>query len=425
MKYSRSVIFLIFWLTASFGPAHADETVRSVTLEQIYTKMNSIKTLSYQSKIRSPAGNMARTKIWIKGNKVRAQGDRIKAGQIGKRGYQYFGDRWIESPGFSINTVITFLKEAHEADDTKIIGEQIINGEDTTIIEYTRPRWDNFSNVIKVKLWVSNKNFVPIKIQAVNITENKIQTEEISNISFEKIDETVFDDILKKDEQVKRQAKEKWISWMEAKEKGYQGALKMDEDLRYTPKQKEIYWESILSSICKDNPYSVKDDEMRAYARSRLLYWMDKESASSPTPPSGSPSAENVEIGRDSTYIAYANGVVEDTMTGLEWIAGLDADTNWNDAQNWVQSLTVDGGGWRMPTRDELKTLYKKGAGKSNMTPLLKISGFSVWSGEKKDSSTAWKVDFFGGRTSYRVIPIDCDRCMLTRAFAVRSKHNK
>ena len=425
MKYSRSVIFLIFWLAASFGIAHADETVRSVTLEQIYTKMNSITMLSYQSSIRSPAGNLARTKIWIKGNKVRAKGDRINAGYIGKRGYQYFGDRWIESPGFSINTTITFLQEAQEADDTKIIGEQIINGEDTTIIEYTRSRWDNFSNEIKVKLWVSNKIFVPIKIQAVNITENKIQTEEISNVSFEKIDETVFDDIVKKDEQVKHQAKEKWTSWMEANEKGYQGAIKMDEDQRYTPKQKAIYWESILSSICKNNPYSAKDDEMRAYARSRLLYWTNKESASSTTPFSGSPSARDEEIGRDSTYIAYASGVVEDTATGLEWIAGLDADTNWNDAQNWVQRLTVDGGGWRMPTRDELQTLYKKGAGKNNMTPLLKISGFSVWSGEKKDSSTAWKVDYFGGRTSYRVIPVDGDRCMLTRAFAVRSKQNK
>jgi hypothetical protein len=98
-------------------------------------------------------------------------------------------------------------------------------------------------------------------------------------------------------------------------------------------------------------------------------------------------------------------------------------DTTWNDAQTWVKDLTADGGGWRMPTIEELKTLYKKGAGENNMTPLLKTSGFSVWSGEKKDSLTAWKVVFFSGGTSYRVIPIDCSRCIFTRAFAVRSKH--
>ena len=162
MKYPKAVIFLMFWVAGSFGLADADETGSSVTLEQIFSKMNSIKTLSYQSKIRSPNGDMARTKIWIKGNKIRADGDAIKAGQIEKRGYEYFNNRWIDLPGFSINTVITFLKEAQEAGDTKIIGEQIINGEDTTIIEYTRPKWDNLSNELKVKLWVSNKNFVPI-----------------------------------------------------------------------------------------------------------------------------------------------------------------------------------------------------------------------------------------------------------------------
>ncbi len=421
MRYSKSVIFLMFWVAGSFGPAEAGETGSSVTLEQIFSKMNSIKTLSYQSKIRSPAGNIAGIKIWIKGDKIRADGEGIKAGQIGKRGYEYHNNKWIDSPGFSVNTVITFLKEAQEAGDTKIIGEQIINGEDTTIIEYTRPIRDNLSNELKVKLWVSNRTFVPIKTQITNITKNKIQTGEISNLSFEEIDETVFGDILKKDEQVKRQAGEKWRLWQEAAEKGYQRALKTDEEQQLTPERKKNIWKSFRSSICKNNPYSSADDEMRSYARSRILYWMNKESASSP----GSPGVGDEGTGRDSTFIAYPNGVVGDTATGLEWIAGLDVDMTWDDAQAWVQSLNVDGEGWRMPTRDELKTLYKRRAGKNNMTPLLKTTGLGIWSGEKKDSSTAWMADFFGSRTSYRVIPIDCNRCMFTRAFAVRAKQNE
>ncbi len=32
-------------------------------------------------------------------------------------------------------------------------------------------------------------------------------------------------------------------------------------------------------------------------------------------------------IGRDGDFVAYANGVVADTRTGLEWLAGPDVDT--------------------------------------------------------------------------------------------------
>ena len=123
-------------------------------------------------------------------------------------------------------------------------------------------------------------------------------------------------------------------------------------------------------------------------------------------------------IGRDGTLIAYSTGVVYDKKTGLEWIAGSNKDTTWDEAKKWVESLNIVGGGWRMPTRKELKTLYKKGSGSFNMTPLLKTTQFYVWSGEPKDSSWAW---FFGFRYcnedwSIRDISIN------TRGFAVRSR---
>ena len=123
-------------------------------------------------------------------------------------------------------------------------------------------------------------------------------------------------------------------------------------------------------------------------------------------------------IKRDGIYVAYANGIVRDTKTGLEWKVGPDKNTNWNQARSWVQSLNLDGGGWRMPTMDELGDLYKKGAGKRNMTPLLKTTGWIAWSGETKGSSLAGNFHF-----------IDDDRIWdyrrssgLCRAFAVRSR---
>lgn len=71
-----------------------------------------------------------------------------------------------------------------------------------------------------------------------------------------------------------------------------------------------------------------------------------------------------------------------------------------------------------MPTTNELETLYQKGKGTRNMTPLLKTTGWWVWSGEEKDSSAAWSFTFKsrGTRTGAAAIYSHGNR-----AFAVRS----
>ena len=65
---------------------------------------------------------------------------------------------------------------------------------------------------------------------------------------------------------------------------------------------------------------------------------------------------------RDGTFVAYATGVVYDKNTGLGWLAGPDRNTTWDEVNKWIANLTVAGGGWRMPTRKELKTLFIKKA---------------------------------------------------------------
>ena len=117
-------------------------------------------------------------------------------------------------------------------------------------------------------------------------------------------------------------------------------------------------------------------------------------------------------------FLPLTNGIVKDISTGLEWIAGPDRDTNWKEARSWVQSLNLDGGGWRMPTMDELESLHKKGKGDRNMTPLLKTTGWHVWSGETESSSYTYDFYFYYGYGYWypRTIPRG------ERAFAVRSR---
>ncbi len=99
------------------------------------------------------------------------------------------------------------------------------------------------------------------------------------------------------------------------------------------------------------------------------------------------------EIIRDGNLIAYDNGIVYDTKTYLEWFAGHDEDTTWDKAKSWANSLSVDSGGWQMPNLEELKSLYNKGAGARNMTPLLKTTGQWIWSCVPKETAAAWIFD--------------------------------
>jgi len=134
--------------------------------------------------------------------------------------------------------------------------------------------------------------------------------------------------------------------------------------------------------------------------------------------PEGPSGYKTKETARDGTLIAYASGVVFDQQTGLEWIAGPDRDTSWNDAKRWTENLKAAGGGWRMPTLAELETLYQKGVGTHNRTPLLKTTGWGAWSGETRRSSLALGFTFVNGRDGW----LDRHRTYVMRGFAVRSR---
>ncbi|NQT55827.1 MAG: caspase family protein [Desulfobacteraceae bacterium] len=229
--------------------------------------------------------------------------------------------------------------------------------------------------------------------------------------------ETVFDDILKASED-KRKAVESWDQWQQTREHEYRQVKKIDKDSYLSSEQKVAAWQRFLAAVSQENPYSQQDDEMRSDSRSRLNHWQSVKPLVTKPIPSSFDVYEEKEAGRDGTFIAYATGMVYDKNTGLEWFAGPDRNTNWNDAKVWVENLNVAGGGWRLPTREELKTLYQKGAGKRNMTSLLKITGWWVW-GEARDSSSAWYFYFANGSEGWGIRD---SSYYDGRGFAVRSR---
>jgi hypothetical protein len=126
----------------------------------------------------------------------------------------------------------------------------------------------------------------------------------------------------------------------------------------------------------------------------------------------------------DGSFITYVNGIVYDTKTGLEWVAGPDRNTTWGEANDWVASLNIDGGGWRMPSIDELRPLYERGGDKRNVNPLFKYEERNdIWSGETKRwwSRLPCYLELFYGRK----ICASHKNAEGFRVLAVRSRNDR
>ena len=129
----------------------------------------------------------------------------------------------------------------------------------------------------------------------------------------------------------------------------------------------------------------------------------------------GAGAAVEVQPGR---YTKSPDGVILDSVTGLEWYINPNRDNTWHEAKAWADSLAVAGGGWRLPTLAELKAQYRKGASAVNMDPLFQLPGAYVWSGDLKDPQFAWGFAFYSGLEGFHSVKYGFGRV----ALAVRSR---
>jgi len=104
----------------------------------------------------------------------------------------------------------------------------------------------------------------------------------------------------------------------------------------------------------------------------------------------------DLATGATTRFSVSPKGVITDAKTSLQWVVGPNTDTNYSQAEQWVTACKVAGGGWRMPTKVELGTLYQQGVGERNMDPVFNTTGWYVW-GEPRDSSSAWGFLFRHG----------------------------
>lgn len=118
------------------------------------------------------------------------------------------------------------------------------------------------------------------------------------------------------------------------------------------------------------------------------------------------------KVDEDRHFISLASGVVRDTQTGLEWYMGPDRDTSYRWAVSWARRLDADGGGWKLPSKDEIETIFERGKGARNMSRLFKTRGWFFWT-----SYSNWMpFDFSGGVQGWHELKPEEQ----SRAIAVR-----
>ena len=78
-----------------------------------------------------------------------------------------------------------------------------------------------------------------------------------------------------------------------------------------------------------------------------------------------------------------------DPVTGLEWQINPPMRlVNWTEAKVYAAKLDLDGGGWRLPTKEELVTVS------GGRVPTLHGKGWFWASSPMKDNDYAWYVYF-------------------------------
>lgn len=100
------------------------------------------------------------------------------------------------------------------------------------------------------------------------------------------------------------------------------------------------------------------------------------------SPPKFSPVGEEERKRKAARFVKDdLTGVIREQRTNLEWIVGPDLDTNYDAAERWIASQQdTAGGGWRMPTETELRSIYlPESSNFIKLVPLFETTGWVVW----------------------------------------------
>jgi len=101
------------------------------------------------------------------------------------------------------------------------------------------------------------------------------------------------------------------------------------------------------------------------------------------------------DLRKEKGRFSLENGVIYDSQLGLEWAPSDGQVLNHYQAEGYARDLSLAGGGWRLPTREELKSLYDK-TKPGNVDPVFGVGDKWVWTSELwNEASIPGAVGFY------------------------------
>jgi tetratricopeptide (TPR) repeat protein len=87
------------------------------------------------------------------------------------------------------------------------------------------------------------------------------------------------------------------------------------------------------------------------------------------------------DLRKERGRFSLEDGVIYDSQLGLEWAPSDGQVLNHYQAEGYARDLSLAGGGWRLPTSEELKSLYDK-TKPGNVDPVFGVGDQWVWTSE-------------------------------------------
>jgi len=139
------------------------------------------------------------------------------------------------------------------------------------------------------------------------------------------------------------------------------------------------------------------------------------------------PSGETMKLRQDyvlifSPFEVSSDGVIKDTRTGFEWAPVPLITVNYDRAASYAKSLELAGGGWRLPTVDELRDLYDSANDGCGLDWAFENRYPKAWSSDPKSPTKRWLVRFSRSKIYTELWDQRSDPCDDCRVLPVRSR---
>jgi len=123
--------------------------------------------------------------------------------------------------------------------------------------------------------------------------------------------------------------------------------------------------------------------------------WSDKWKTSAKVTVQSGPQGQTSMLSSPITirFTLSNDGITDDSRTGLQWAPVFRQHMTWFQANDYSRTLNLAGGGWRLPTRAELRSIYDKSM-PNGADPVFDINRNLLWTSEARGPNQAWYLYF-------------------------------